>query len=301
MQVRTIKEAVRSHSVAPTPLPASEAGRMAETVWGAAQLLLGLKLFLAHPLLWRRAILPIGAVLVMALLAGAASLEAGSGVALARSYGFLVGAGAVPAFLFANTYARLAADAHQLLGLGAVEPNLTTLRTRFSQIVRFALVTAIPALPVVLLAEQIPVVGRALGVGVSATWALYVTMVEQLDNGRVKRTGKAQPPTLLPWFVAWTQSPRIPGLPRRLASRFGRLCGWLAQPWVEEIALTRKVPAPALGFGGAAALLLAAPVVNLLVRPAAIIAAVHFRARTEGSERRQADPCSPEPAAIGGL
>jgi Etoposide-induced protein 2.4 (EI24) len=285
--------AMRDYAAAPTPLPADQGTAWSRGLWGAAQIGLGVRMLISHPQLWRRAAMPMLAVLVVALASAAASLEAGLGVAAARGYGILVGATTVPAFLFANTYARMAADAHQLLGLGPAEPHLTTLRRRASQLARFALVTVIPTLPLVLLTQEVPVVGHALGLGVGAVWALYLGMVEELDNARVLRAAgpgaavphpeaTAHPPELpLPWFVAWTQSPKLPGPVRRLAARFGRVCARLARPWVEEIELTRRYPLPSVGFGSAVALLLAIPVVNLIVRPAAIIGAVHLRARTE--------------------
>jgi len=272
-----LPENIRRYAAHPVPLP----GEARETVvWGAAQIGLGVRLLLAHPRLWRRALFPMLAILAIAVIGGVASLaDAGPWGALARAYGLLVGVGTAPAFLFANTYARLAADAHEIMGFGPAKPYLTSLRQRFSQLIRFALVTVVPALPVVFLLKLVPAVGDTLGYAAGALWALYFAVVEQLDNARVARDTSVPEPLLMPWFVGWTQTSPLPG-----AARFGRLCARLSRPWVEEIHLTRLHPAASIGFGGAVALILAVPILNLLVRPAAVIAGVHFRARTERSD-----------------
>jgi hypothetical protein len=274
-----IPENVRRYAAQPEPLP----GEMRETVvWGAAQIGLGVRMLLGHPVLWKRALKPILAMLAVVVAVGVASYQShGLWGAIVRSYGLLLGLGTAPAFLFANTYARIAADAHQIMGFGKAEPHLVSLRRRLSQLIRFALVTVIPTLPVVLLLRMVPGIGRPLGVCVAAIWALYFAVVEQLDNARIARPGEPPEPLLMPWFVAWTQSPQLPPVMRQLAARFGRLCARLSRPWVEEIQLTRQHPAASVGFGGAVGLILAIPLVNLLVRPAAVVAGVHFRARTE--------------------
>jgi Etoposide-induced protein 2.4 (EI24) len=267
------------------PLPAEP---RAQIVWGATQLLVGVRLLLAHRRLWGRAVLPVVVLLLVAAAVGFASWNDGLTVAAKRSYAFLLGAGAAPAFVFANSYARFAADAHELLGFGKAEPHLTTLRQRISQVVRFALVTVVPMLPFLILAKRIPGVGKQLAFALSGLWTLYFTVVEQLDNARIRRPVAERETLVVPWFVAWTHAEILPRPVRAVTSRFGRFCARLARPWVEEIALTRRHPAPSLGLGGAVGVLLLVPILNVLVRPIAIVAGVHLRARTEGTAEPEA-------------
>jgi uncharacterized protein involved in cysteine biosynthesis len=51
----------------------------------------------------------------------------------------------------------------------------------------------------------------------------------------------------------------------------------LARPWRLEVDLTEREPWISVGFGLGAAVMLAVPGLNLLLRPAVVVAGVHLR------------------------
>lgn len=249
--------------------------------WGLAQPLLGLRLIGRHPGLLRSLILPIAVVLLIAGLSATGQGVDGSPARMAlRFYLAVAGLASVPSFLFANRYARLAARAHELLGHGPAEPRILGLVRRVRQIIRFALVVAVPIAPVLWIVGAVPLLGAAVGFAVGAAWTLHWVVVEALDNARVAGAPGATPPEW-PWFLAWAGRPDFSpphGLWRRPLAWAARHVRALTSPWHEEAALVAANPAASIGFGLAVAGLLAVPIVNLLFRPAVIVGSVRFMA-----------------------
>jgi hypothetical protein len=260
--------------------PPPRGGRVATLLYGLGQPLLGLDMLRRHPELLRPTLVPIGLVAVFCILV-AVSEARGLGDMVLRFYITLAGAASAPPFVFANTYARVAARAHERLGLGPAEPRRTRLWSRLSQFVRFALVVAVPIAPVLWLLGAVPLAGAAAAVAVSALWTLHWMVVESFDGARVAGAPGAIPPEW-PWFLAWAGRPgfaELPGPLRAPPAWAARRVRSLARPWGEETALAAANPILTIGFGLAVAGLLAVPIVNLLLRPALLIGSVHVVGR----------------------
>jgi uncharacterized protein involved in cysteine biosynthesis len=270
--------------------------------WGLAQPILGLRLIGRHPGLLRPLILPIAIVLLIAGLSATGQGADGSPARIALRFNLaLAGLASVPSFLFANRYARLAARAHELLGHGPAEPRFLSLVRRVRQIIRFALVVALPIAPVLWIVGAVPLLGAAVGFAIGAPWTLHWVVVEALDNARIAGAPGATPPEW-PWFLAWAGRPAFApprGLWRRPLAWAARRVRALTAPWHEEAALVAAHPLASIGFGLAVAGLLAVPIVNLLFRPAAIVGSVRFlaavRARTAGAVGAPASGTAPSP------
>jgi len=258
--------------------PPPRADRAATFVYGLAQPLLGLAMLRRHPELLRPALLPVAFVTAFCVLMATASSDLSpAGIAL-RFYTAVAGAVSAPPLLFANTYARLAALAHARLGLGPAEPRLSRFVPRLWQLFRFTLVVALTVAPVLWIVGRVPFAGAAIAFLVSAAWTLHWIVVEALDGARVKGA-PGPPPPEWPWFAAWAGWPgfaRLPGALRRPGAWAARRVHALTSPWHEEAALVAANPILSIGFGLAVAGLLAVPVVNLLLRPAVLVASVHL-------------------------
>jgi hypothetical protein len=271
----------------PPPLPEQ---RVATFMWGLAQPLLGLQMLRRHPDLLRPAILPVVLVAGFCVLSAFGGHETSVGGVVFRFYAALAGAASAPPFLFANTYARVAARAHERLGLGPAAPHRTRFWSRVWQLVRFALVIAVPIAPVLGIVGAVPLFGAAVAFALSALWTLHWIVVEALDGARVAGEPGDTPPEW-PWFVAWAGRPgfaRIPAPVRWPLGWSARRVRALTRPWHEEAALVAQHPVLSAGFGLTVAGLLAVPIVNLLVRPALLVGGVHVLARVRATDRNAA-------------
>ncbi len=272
------------HARTPTAPPAGEVDRF---WYGLAQPLYGLRVLWSTPALRRRALPPVLAVLVIAGFAALDVRHPTPGRIAWRYYAAVTGMASLPAVLFANTYARLAADAAAQLGFGERAPILSSLVARLRQMLHSVILVALGLLPLVVLLRMVPLAGDLAVLAVSSAWTMHWIVVEALDAARVVDPGRGAPPE--PWFVAWTRSPlwdQVPGL-RRPVRWFGRVITRLARPWAEEAALVARHPALAIGFGVAAAILLALPVANLLLRPAILVGAINLRGRLAKIDQNQ--------------
>jgi hypothetical protein len=272
---------------APEPLPEAPRQRF---LWALAQPLWGLGYLLRTPALRWRAILP--AFLVTTFCVWVAASEAGA--ELGRIEAFYAGLAAiapVPPVILAGHYARLAATVHESLGFGpAVADRKSLLQSAWEAILQL-ITLAVGIAPWVLMAESLPRVGAALGAVLAAVWSLHWIVVEAYDGGRVLTGGRTReeierdtaclPPSWIERLYLWPE--RIPAFLRRPVSAFGRLVTRVTRPWKAEILLAQREPALAIGFGLATAFLLAVPGLNLLFRPAVIVAATHARARFAGA------------------
>ena len=236
-------------------------------------------LFRHRSLAWR-GLVPALIVLVVAVVITLLDHEYGDGDdVIRRYYAIATAAASIPSVVFANSYARLAAEAHARLGFGERSPLLTRLWSRLVHAARAAILISIAIAPLLPILRRVPAGGDALIFAATGMWTLHWIVVEALDNARV--AGAAVAPSGTPWFVAWAVAPAVQRIPvvRRPLGWFARLVTRLSRPWLEETALVARHPAIALGMGATAALLLAVPIANLLLRPAILIGAVHLRAR----------------------
>ncbi len=266
--------------------PPSRGDQAATFAYGLAQPLLGLRMLHRHPDLLRPMLVPLMLVAAFCTLA-AFDMDRSPTEMVLRFYAALVAAASAPPFLFANTYARVAARAHERLGLGPAAPHLTRFVRRLRQLVRFALVVAVPIAPVVWIVGAAPVVGAIAAFAVSAAWTLHWIVVEALDGARVAGAPGPMPPDW-PWFLAWVERPgfaRLPALLRGPLAWVARRVRSLTRPWHEEAALVAAHPVLFTGFGVAVAGLLAVPIVNLLLRPAVLVGSVHALGRVRGPVR----------------
>jgi hypothetical protein len=285
------------HAAAGPPPPRQR--RAATFTYGLAQPLLGLQMLRRHPDLLRPVLVPLALVAAFCVLSAAGGPDPSPAGAALRFYAALAGAASAPPFLFANTYSRVAARAHEHLGLGPAVPHRTGFVFRLRQLVRFALVIAVPIAPVLWVVGAVPFTGAVVAFAVSAAWTLHWIVVEALDSAKVAGA-RGGPPPEWPWFVAWVERPgfaRLPAPLRRPAAWMARRVRALTRPWHEEAALVAAHPVLSAGFGLAVAGLLAVPVVNLLVRPAVLVGSVHVlaRVRPAGPDAAQAGPTSTSP------
>lgn len=268
--------------------PPPRGDHAATFAYGLAQPLLGLRMLHRHPDLLRPMLLPLVLVAAFCTLATFDSDGSPTEIVL-RFYGALVAATSAPPFLFANTYSRVAARAHEHLGLGPAAPHRSRFVTRLRHLIRFALVVALPIAPVVWIVGATPVGGAVAAFAVSAAWTLHWIVVEALDSARVAGAPGGTPPEW-PWFLAWAGQPgfaRLPVFLRGPLAWLARRVRKLTRPWHEEAALVAAHPVLSTGFGVAVAALLAVPGVNLLLRPAVLVGSVHVLGRVRAPVRSE--------------
>lgn len=259
--------------------------RAATFAYGLVQPLLGLSMLRRHPELLRPTLLPVALIALFCVLSAVSYKDLTVGGTALRFYAALAGVISVPPFLFANTYARVAARAHERLGFGPAEPRLTRLMHRLRHLIRFALVVGLPIAPILWIVGAVPLAGAAAAFLASAAWTLHWVVVEALDGARVQGA-PGPPPPEWPWFLAWAGQPdfaRLPGAVRGPFAWVARSIRALTRPWHEEAAFVAANPIASVGFGLAVAGLLAVPIVNLLLRPAVLVGGVHFLARTRAA------------------
>jgi hypothetical protein len=264
---------IATHVESPAAPPAGEVDRF---WYGVAQPFFGLRLLINQRELFHLALLPVLAVLGLAALAVSTDDDGLRDQAL-HYYATVTTLSSVPAIVFAGRYAQLARLAAERLQLPSFPLAPESLFSRVKHFVRQAILLAIGILPLLMIAALVPLLGDLLVLALTGAWTLHWIVVEALDGARVvDPPGETAP---RPWFVAWTDAPVLDRVPvaRRFARWFGVKVTQLARPWAEEVALVRRHPALAVGFGLAAAAILAIPLANLLLRPAILIGAVHLR------------------------
>ena len=120
---------LREHALAPTAPPPGHG--WAAFVYGAAQPLLGLRVLFRHRSLAWRGLVPALIILAVAVVITLLDHEYGDGDdVIRRYYAIATAAASIPSVVFANSYARLAAEAHARLGFGERSPLLTRLWSR---------------------------------------------------------------------------------------------------------------------------------------------------------------------------
>jgi hypothetical protein len=290
---------LREHAREPSPLPSTGAP-IDELVWGFAQPLLGVRLLLRHGDLFVRGLVPACVfVLVCAFL-----VERGHGfwALVVAYYGVLVGAASFSPILFCRNYAKLAAESRRHLDLPRHAPYLRSYRQAIAEAVAQAIVLGVGVAPWLALIGGLPLFGGIWAAVLGWVWVLHWIVVEALDSARTLPPGES-PETLEQRYARldppWYSGARLAGLrdplptlllPLRL---WGSLLAWLGRRWRGEVALIEVRPFLAAGFGLGASLLLLVPVLNLLLRPALVIAGSHVLGRLE-PELQLPDP-DPDP------
>jgi hypothetical protein len=278
---------VRLHSGAPLAPPPSHE-RWMRALWGFAQPLLGIRFLLRDRSLLGEAIAPVFAV--AAICAVAAWGKAADDGALAVVVAFAVAFAAlapIPPFIFARMYARLAARARGELGFDPRAPYLKPISRSVGESVAMVITIAIGVAPGTIALGLVPGMGVALAFALQAPWTLHWMVVEALDNGRALAPGESVEGKDEAREHAWWQRlldvPHIKVLhvvltPWRM---IGEIVEAMTRSWRRELRLVEADPHMALGFGVGTVVLLAVPGLNLLFRPALVIAAAHVRARLE--------------------
>jgi len=280
--------AVREHAIAPGP-PPRDAGRGALVRYGLAQPFLGLRiLFASHDLLGIALAPALGVLLVAGMVAYGTAQEHGA----ARGIGaFLVTVAALaplPSLVFGRVYAHLAAKARVHLGLPPAAPYLRGPVKLAGEWIAQVVVLAIGVLPYVALARIIPLVGPGVALALQGAWAGHWIVVEGYDNARTLPAGRtveelealARSQPGHPWFDRWHHAvlgPRWLVLVLAPLRMISEVITSLSRPWRIEVDLVEREPWISLGFGLGAAVMLAVPGLNLLLRPAVVVAGVHLR------------------------
>ena len=283
-------DALRSHALAPSPPPREE-GRLALVRYGLAQPFLGLRtLFGASELLGIALAPAIGVLLLSGVVAWRTAHERGTLEGVAAFLLTVAALAPLPALLFGRVYAHLAAKARPSLGLPPAGAYLRSVPTLVNEWVRQVIVLAIGVLPYVILARALPLVGGLVGVVLQAAWAGHWIVVEGYDNARTLPPGRtveeleeqARAVPGHPWYDRWRHGLHGPRLLIRLLlplRAVSKIVTRLSRPWRVEVDLVEREPWISLGFGLGAAVMLAVPGLNLLLRPAVVVAGVHLRQR----------------------
>src|SRR5262249_19278819 len=141
MPVHDPFSAVRDH-VTPRPPPDAAVHRMG---YGLCQPVVGARTLLAHRELLRAALVPVG--LLAAFCAVVAVLGSPSSF-VHRFYTTFAVLAPLPSIVFADHYARLAAQARSVLGFGPVEPCIEPLRRNLGRAVKQAILIALALAPI---------------------------------------------------------------------------------------------------------------------------------------------------------
>jgi hypothetical protein len=257
--------------------------------YGFAQPFLGLRILFGSRDLLGIALAPaLGVLLVAGLVAYGTATEHGA----VRGVGaFLLTVAALaplPSLLFGRVYAHLAAKVRPQLGLPSAAAYLRGPIKLAGEWIAQVVVLTLGVLPYVGLARVVPVVGPLLALSLQGAWAGHWIVVEGYDNARTLPDGRtveelearARAQSGHPWFDRWHHGIREPRwlvvvlVPLRMLSE---VITTLARPWRLEVDLTEREPWISVGFGLGAAVMLAVPGLNLLLRPAVVVAGVHLR------------------------
>lgn len=293
----------------PSPLPPREAAR--QRFWyGMRQPLLGMRLLLRDGDMLGAALAPVLFVAIVCAIAARASLDvidhdawwSLGNAALGRTVAFtaaffttFAALAPVPPFLFARHYARMAARARDRLGLGPRAAYLKPISQSIGETVAQTVVIALGFAPVTIVLAWIPVFGPAAAFGAQLLWTMHWMVIESFDNGRTlapEQTAAAaiaaeQALGHAPWFARplhRVEQPQLRGVLAPLRA-FAGVVERLSRGWGTELRMVERDPALAAGFGAGVVVLLAIPGVNLLFRPALVIAAAHLRGQLELEDR----------------
>ncbi len=296
---RSVVELLRVYSTIPQPPPPTDA-HAASLVWGLAQPLLGMRVLLRHRDLLARTLVPVVAFL---LICAVFIERSGAGVLgwVQGYYLVVIAAAPISPVLFHRLYSRLAARARPRLGVREHAPYLRSFRQALLESILQLLVVGLGVAPIVGIIQQLPVLGTMWAAVIGYAWAMHWIVVEALDSARTLPPG-VEPATLEarhrlldpPWYAAPTtwrlRSPfAILLLPIRW---WAAMTARMSRRWRGEVLVIETRPWIAGGFALGTAVLLAIPILNLLFRPAVIVAATHVLGRLE-DELPEPEPVSP--------
>ncbi len=281
---------IREDARQPRPVPRGQ-GRLALVRYGLAQPFLGLRTIFASRDLLGISLAPAFGVLIIAVVVGwMTGSEHGVLRGLLASLLAVAALAPLPALLFGRVYAHLAAKARGHLGLPPQQPYIRGVMQLVGEWLAQVVVLALGVLPLTAVLGIVPWVGAMAAFGVQATWALHWVVVEGYDNARTLPPGRTieqlEAESLSrqgrPWF---DRIPHAVSKPRGLMWLMGpvrmlsEIVASLSRPWRLEVDLVEDEPWVSLGFGLGAAAMLAVPGLNLLFRPAVVVAGVHLRHR----------------------
>jgi hypothetical protein len=133
------------------------------------------------------------------------------------------------------------------------------------------LVVTIGLAPLLGLVRALPF-GHQEAAAVGAAWTFYWILVDAFELPIEVEPGPRRG-GVEPWFARalrlWGGKSRL----LRPLGWLGRFLGRLTRPWHEEVEATERRPWETIGFGVAAGLVLAVPVVGLFFRAVAMVAA----------------------------
>ncbi|MBC8072213.1 MAG: EI24 domain-containing protein [Deltaproteobacteria bacterium] len=289
------------------PLPPASVPR-ARVLYGLAQPLLGMRVLLRDRGLLGDALAPVVFVALVCLtIAAAITEDLEQGGATTELLGDLVlpwwlafvisffatfaSVAPVPPLLFARHHARLAARARVLLGHSEQLPYLKGLRQSATETVVQTIVIALGIFPITLVLALVPMFGPLCAFVLQMAWTTHWMVVEALDSGRTLAPGDDADDALVreraerftPWFVrvvaAVQRSPWHKLLtPVRMVNEVTET---LVRDWGPELRIVERERALCSGFGIGVLVVLAIPGINLLFRPALVVAATHLRAQLE--------------------
>ena len=263
-----------------------------QALYGFAQPMLGARVLLNDPELLREALVPA------LFMAGACALYATVGGEhdhgwFRNFYTAFATLAPLPSLIFANHYARLAAQIRWRLGFGACGPREMPFGMLLGRLVRQTLIVALGVIPFAAVWKIIPGLGQYLSQAVLAAWALHWVVADAFDDAQVLAPGENLRESIrrdrdagAPWFVRVmnTVSERLPRFAGRPLRAFARLCDKLAMDSRGEISIMEKNRSISLGFGLSTAALLATPVLNLVFRPIILAASSHLLGHLEQHE-----------------
>jgi hypothetical protein len=265
-------------------------------VYGLAQPLLGLRFLFKDGDILRESLVPAAWLGVFCAVVATVSHDAvgfwGWVESFYKTFAVLA---PVPSVIFARHYARLAAMVRWRMGFGACGPREYRIAVSFKRAMQQAILVAIGVIPFAVIWKILPGLGTVISHAVVLVWGVHWVVVDAFDGARVLLPGEtvrsseaADRLAGSPWFVRWFRraADRIPVLGSVLRG-FARLCDRLALPWRGEIAIMEANPSVAIGFAASMAVLLAAPVLNLLFRPVALVASAHLLGHLEAKDPAQ--------------
>ena len=280
---------------------------------GLSQVLVALKLLRRDRQLWRAAFWPTalslgGAALIAALWIWIDGPDEGASThlhALRHFVAVFFTLASLPPTLLHPLWLDVARQARRAAGLpaGHEEPAHGYLRTvigestkGFRQAIIGGSIGLLPILAVLLLIPGHSLLDPVL----IGAWALYWITLDAFEMP-FELSG-APMPDRAPWFArlafAAGEAGTWPG--RRLVRRFGRWLHKMARPWRREIDFTEREAPGCVGFAVGIGMMLAVPVLGLVFRPVAIVAATtlasrdpHFRAADAGAPILEARPVLP--------
>jgi hypothetical protein len=295
--VRGLVSAVAFYARTPAARP--RPGRLHRVLWGVGVTLEAARLVVADRALLRAALRPTLLTAAACLaLAGLATVladpeERGAGTTFQAFLVSFVALASMPPTVLQRLWLRLANESRRALGMAPGDDPfagvsfLTMVWRETVKAARQAAVVSLGLVPLLATVRLLPG-GRTEATVLGAGWAFYWVVIDAFELPMDVLPGPRHggPET---WFVRWHHRAGELSMLLRPARLAGRLLSRLSRPWREEIHFTERHGFESAGFGVAAGVVLALPVVGLFFRAVAIVAATALVGRLDG------EPGAPEP------